>query len=397
MRRRETIRSSGSVTRVGKLGFGPLAGVVFCLILLGGSFAHASVAVLLEQPFGRIGAINPTGHSALYFDHICADTPVHLRACGPGETGVVISRYNGIGTLDWLAVPLVPYLYGVENARDIPTSMDRLTALRLRDLYRRQHLESIAPDTETGGIPQGKWYELIGSAFDRTIYGFQVNTTADQDARIIAMFNDRPNVTHFNGAFRNCADFVRSTINQLYPHAIRRNYVADFGLMTPKAVAHSLSRYASKHPETDLQVFQIRQVAGVLPRSIGVEGVTESMLKRYGAPIAVLSPQFAAMVLVAYLGRGRFAVPKDAPELNIAALQRVEAGEPTPLTTSGRTWNFEETVRDESEGYFRGKAVAETAPAIPGGSFPARIPAVETQSASFEPSCAECGGLPSFR
>ena len=367
------------------------------LALLSGTRAKASVAILLEQPYGGMGTFNPTGHSALYFDHICADTPVRLRACGPGETGVVISRYDGIGTLDWVAVPLVPYLYGVEKAEDIPSSMDRLTALRMRDLYRREHLESVAPDTETGGMPQGNWYELVGSTYDRTIYGFQVSSTADQDAKIIAMFNDRPNVTRYNGAFRNCADFVRPTVNRLYPHAIRRNYVADFGLTTPKAVAHSLSRYASKHPETDFQVFQIRQIPGALPRSVDVQGVTESLLKRYAVPMVVLSPHLTAVVLLAYLGRGRFAVPKDAPLFDVAALERVERGETTPLTVSGRTWNFEDAARGESEDYFRS---AETAPSHSperdAGSTALR-PVAEIQPAVFERLCTECGPSQSFR
>ncbi len=303
----------------------------FVCCVLGARASGASVAVLLEQPYGQLGTFNPTGHAALYFDHICADTPVRLRVCGPGEQGVVISRYDGIGTLDWVAVPIVPYLYAVDTAGEVPPRMDRLTVLRLRDLYRREHLESVAPDNEAGGMPGGNWYELVGSAYDRTIYGFQVETTADQDGAIIALFNDRPNVTRYNGAFRNCADFVRVTVDRLYPHAIRRNLVADFGLTTPKAVARSLTLYAKKHPETGFQVFQIRQVPGDLPRSVGVEGVTESLIKRYGVPLVLLSPHVTAVVLVAYVGRGRFSVPKDAPvlDLTVASTARPEmAGVP---------------------------------------------------------------------
>ena len=268
-----------------------------------------------------MGAWNPTGHSAVYFDHICAASPVELRACAPGELGAVISRYNGIGNYDWVAVPLVPYLYAVQTADQIPSSVSRLDVLRMRDLYRRNHLESVAPDTEDGGMPQGNWYELVGSAYDRTIYGFQVKTTPEQDAEIIALFNDRPNVTRYDGAFRNCADFARVTINRLYPHAIRRNLIADFGLTTPKSVARGLTHYAARHPEAELDVFQIPQVPGVLPRSKGVQGVTESLLKKYGLPLLILSPQVTAAVLVAYVGQGRFSMPKDAPALDLIALE----------------------------------------------------------------------------
>ena len=77
--------------------------------------ARASVSVLLEQPYGGLGMFNPTGHSAVYLDHVCAASPLELRPCRPGELGVVISRYDDIGGYDWIAVPLLPYLYAVES------------------------------------------------------------------------------------------------------------------------------------------------------------------------------------------------------------------------------------------------------------------------------------------
>ncbi len=287
--------------------------------------ARASVALLVEQPYGGLGVWNPTGHSAMYFDHLCAATPVRLRPCGPGELGVVVSRYDGIGNLDWVAVPLIPYLYAVGSAQEIPERVDRLTVLRMRDLYRREYLQAVAPDTETGGMPQGNWYELVGSAYDRTIYGFRVSTTAEQDARVMELLNDRPNVTRYDGAFRNCADFARLTLNRIYPHAVRRNFVADFGLTTPKSVARGLTHYARKHPGTDFAEFVVPQVPGDLPRSLGIEGVTESLLKRYGVPMTLVSPPVTAAVLVAYVGQGRFPMPKGAPKLDVAAMQAVAA------------------------------------------------------------------------
>jgi hypothetical protein len=292
------------------------------LLLLFAGPVRASVGLLLEMPYGHLGTFNPTGHAALYFDHICAETPLELRPCGPGELGVVISRYDGIGDFDWVAIPLVPYLYGVQSAADIPTTMDALTALRMRDLYRREHLEAVAPDTREGGMPQGNWYELVGSAYDRTIYGFQLNTTTEQDQEVIAYFNDRPNVTRYEGAFRNCADFTRVVLNRLYPAAIRRNYIADFGLTTPKSVARGLVHYGRKHPELELSMFRVPQVQGTIPRSMSIQGVTGSLLTRYGVPMAVLAPHVTAVVLVAYIGKGRFAVPKAAPVLDVAAMEQ---------------------------------------------------------------------------
>lgn len=279
--------------------------------------ANAEISLLLEEPYGGLGMVNPTGHAALYLDHVCAATPLQLRPCRPGELGVVIARYDGINGFDWIAIPLVPYLYAVDNPADIPQTMNREREDQLRDLYRRHALESVAPDLPDGSAPEGNWYELVGSSYDRKIYGFSLNTTADQDASLIAMFNDRRNVEHYNGAFRNCADFARTTINHIYPHAIRRNFVADFGLTTPKQVARGLSRYAKKHPGVDLHYFVIPQVPGTLPRSHGVEGVTESLLKRYGLPLVVLSPLATGVVFVAYMGHGRFDMPRNAPVLDL--------------------------------------------------------------------------------
>lgn len=317
------------------LGFPPhamkrLARVVFvavaALLAVAAVPARASVSLLLEQPYGGLGVFNPTGHSAVYLDHVCAASPVELRPCRPGELGVVISRYDGISDHDWIAVPLLPYLYAVESTADIPKSVNREQEWWLRDLYRRHALESVAPDLPDGSAPPGNWYELAGSAYDRTIYGFSLATTPEQDARLMAMFNDRRNVQRYNGAFRNCADFARTTINFLYPHAIRRNFVADFGLTTPKSVARALTHYASKHPEFEFHVFKVPQVPGTLPRSYGVQGVTESLLKRYGVPLVVLSPIATGVVFVAYMGHGRFDMPRHAPllDLNPPAIEETE-------------------------------------------------------------------------
>jgi hypothetical protein len=54
------------------------------------SKAHANVSLLIEEPYGFFGSINPTGHSAIYLNRVCAESPTVLRRCQPGETGVVI-------------------------------------------------------------------------------------------------------------------------------------------------------------------------------------------------------------------------------------------------------------------------------------------------------------------
>ena len=306
-----------------------------CVVALGGGVkAAASVSLLVEQPYGHLGHFDPAGHSAIYLDHVCAASPVELRPCRPDELGVVISRYDNLSGRDWVAIPLIAYLYAVDSADEIPESVDKADVARLRESYRREHLQMVAGDRPDGTAPENNWTQLVGASFDRAIYGFRVRTTPEQDEGLIAQFNDRANVEHYNGFFRNCADFARTTINRYYPHAVRRNIIADFGITSPKSVARSLTHYAKKHPEADLEVFKIDQVRGELPRSHATQDVSESLLKKYGLPLVVISPQMTAVVLAVYIGHGRFAMPKDPPTLDVAALQ---AGAQFPSPSASQT------------------------------------------------------------
>jgi hypothetical protein len=297
--------------RHGTMFFGVVAGAAAC--------AHASISLLMEEPYGTFGAMNPTGHAAVYFNRICADTPTVLRTCHDGEYGVVISRYHKIDGYDWLAIPLVAYLYAVDSVNDIPATVDKEQVAALRDAYRKKHLLELAPDNKRGGSPKGEWYELVGSSYDRTIHGFQVDSTPAQDQRFITTFNDRRNVGHFNLLFHNCADFSRVVLDIYLPHAIHRNFIVDVGLMTPKQVARSLVSYGKKHPEIDMTAFVIPQVPGSLPRSHAVDGVAQSLIesKKYLLPMVILAPEVTGGVVVAYMVDGRLKLPKGTPVFDI--------------------------------------------------------------------------------
>ncbi|HEY8997726.1 MAG TPA: hypothetical protein VIM60_07495, partial [Edaphobacter sp.] len=265
----------------------------------------------------------PTGHGALYFNHICAASPTRLRLCHADEQGVVVSRYHRIKGYDWLAIPAVPYFYAVERLEDAPMLVDAGMRDRMRDAYRRVHLREIVPDdvTEDGvaATPKGDWYQLVGSSYDRRIYGFQIETTREEDERFIARYNDSRNVSHFNLFFHNCADFSRIALNSFFPHAIHRNYFADFGLTTPKQVAKSLQSYAKKNPERPFTVFVVPQVMGTIPRSHNINGVAESLVKskKYVVPLAFLYPQATAVIGVSYLAQGRFKPPVAAEPVRL--------------------------------------------------------------------------------
>jgi hypothetical protein len=272
--------------------------------------AGASATLLMEEPYGKLGFFTATGHSAVYLSGVCAQTPLILRRCAPGETGVVLSRYDGIGGYDWIAIPLVPYMYAVEHPEDVPLFADAKVVAFLRDHYRRKYLEDIAPDLANGETPGGNWYELVGSSYDRTTYGFEIETTPEQDAALILKLNSSPNRSHFHLLTRNCADFAKDLINFYQPKALHRSYVADVGITTPKQMANMLVKFGTRHQELELSRIIIPQVPGSIARSKAVHGVVESFLKskKYIVPSAVASPIFAGCVAAVYFssGGGRF-------------------------------------------------------------------------------------------
>ncbi|WP_156994056.1 hypothetical protein [Terriglobus sp. TAA 43] len=276
--------------------------------------SHADVALLMEQPYGEFGKYNPTGHAAVFLSDICAETPTQLRRCRPGEYGSVISRYHKIHHQDWIAMPLVPYLYGVEHPSQIPASVTKEQVQQLRDAYWRAHLQELAPPDKNGNAPGGEWPQLVGSLFDRTIFGFAVHSTQEQDDRFIAIFNDKRNVGHFNLFFHNCADFSRVVLNTYYPGAIHRNVFGDFGMTTPKGAAKSLVKFGEKHPELHPTTFEMHQVPGDMPRSRNIDGVSESLVKskKYLIPLAILQPEVTGVIAADFLTRGRAKLPRTA-------------------------------------------------------------------------------------
>jgi hypothetical protein len=310
-------------------------GLVLTLGLLPGlQPARAAVALLMEEPYGELGAFDPAGHSAVYLNHICAESPIKLRPCGPGELGVVISRYHKIHKEDWIAMPLVAYLYAVEDASQVPHTVTKAQVAELREAYWRAHLQELAPARPDGSAPNGEWTQLVGGSYDRQIHGFQIETTAEQDERFIDIFNDRRNVGHFNALLHNCADFSRVVLDVYFPHSIHRNFIADLGITTPKQVARSLVKYGRKHPELKMSAFTILQVPGELRRSHPVDGVDESLVKskKYLLPLIILSPPLAGGVVVGYLSEGRMKLPKDATIFEVGDTQTVAAELPAPQT-----------------------------------------------------------------
>jgi hypothetical protein len=312
-----------------------LAAALFC------AQGHTQSALLMEEPYGFFGALNPTGHNAIYFERICAATPVTLRRCQPGELGAVISRYQGIGGYDWVAIPLIPYLYSVENAVDVPTHVDHDLVVELRGRYHEEHLASLGADLTPGNLVHGGWTQLLGAAYERRIYAFRFDTTEAQDDALIEKLNAGPNRTKFNLLFNNCADFARVVLNGYYPRKFSRSIFPDAGMTTPKQITYKLVRYSRKHPEMQLTVFEIPQIPGYRWRSHSAKGIDESIVTTiYAIPIVLINPYVAGGLFVDYLVRGRYhLIPKDPTVLgpdDLSALMATESTAPR-LTASSST------------------------------------------------------------
>jgi hypothetical protein len=294
-----------------------LASLLLCLVAAS-MHAHAGVTLFLEEPYSYDGAFAGTGHAAVYLTHICAESPLVLRRCAPGELGAVISRYDGIAGHDWIAMPLIPYLYAVENPENVPISADEKVADFLRDQYRRTHLQSIAPDGPDGQPPSGRWPEPLGVAYRRTIYGFQIDTTKEQDDQLIRKYNSDPNRDKFNLVTHNCADFARNLINTYYPKVLHRSIVRDLGVTTPKQMARLLVKFGERHPELHPSSFVIPQVSGDIRRSGPVRGIVESAFraKKYMVPLLVVHPVMASCFVVGAVGVGHFNPAKNAMVFN---------------------------------------------------------------------------------
>jgi hypothetical protein len=304
--------------------------------------AGAQAALLLEQPYGVYGLLNPTGHNAVYFQRICAETPVKLRRCRPGELGSVISRYEGIDGYDWVAMPLVPYLYSVERADEVPDRVTHHQVVLMRRRYREAHFHAIGLDRSGGSwVPNG-WKQLVGAAYERRIYAFRFDTTPEQDDELMARLNSRPNRSHFRMLYRNCADFSRTILDIYFPHRFHRSVFPDLGITTPKQMTGKLVRYARRHPELHLTVFEIPQIPGFRRFSQKNKDVAESFVTTgYAVPITLISPYITGGILVDYVARGRFHLIPKHPEVlgpdSLDALLEPENVPESPTTTTAST------------------------------------------------------------
>jgi hypothetical protein len=292
---------------------------------------RAQAALLLEDAAGFSSVLSPSGHVALYFARICADTPTRLRRCEPGELGTVISRYEGIKGTDWLAIPLLPHLYAVEEPMAVPAHVDHKTVAKLRQAYHDARLTTLGKNVPVGGRLMPGWNQLMGAAYERRIYAYRFETTEEQDDALIARLNDGQNISHFNFFTRNCADFTSDILNFYFPGTFKRRILPDAGITMPRQTAYQLVRYARSHPEIHLQLMEIPQIPGYRRQSGHSKGVAESLVVTGDViPLALLNPYVAAGVVLDYLICGRYPLGRQHPHVLSPETMAVLAGETNP-------------------------------------------------------------------
>jgi len=254
--------------------------------------------------------ITGTGHTAVYFSRICPETPLKLRMCRPDESGSVMSNYINIGedeSPEWNIVPLNIYLYGVEDPWNRPVFGSYKIKRVLEDRYRDKYLAAYCREQSCITSDKSEWREMVGATLLRSVFMFVVDTTPEQDLQLIAEFNAQPNKNHFNGITRNCADFTERVINTYFPRATHTDYLNDFGMTSPKAVARTFTHYAEHHPEAHFRVLHFAQVPGTIKRSRECRAGTEQLFRsKLIVPMLIFGSHELPFVAASYLLTGRF-------------------------------------------------------------------------------------------
>lgn len=290
-----------------------LAFVATLAASIGAPQVAADAGIVLNESLDTSAArITGSGHSAIYLSRICPDdSPTKMRMCRPGEQGSVLSNYTTFDEsrpYEWNIVPLSIYLYGVEDPRNRPMVSSKEIKAALEERYREKYLSAICGGMACVSSSSAEWRQMVGATLERSLYLFVVKTSVEQDRALVAEFNALPNVNHFNPLTRNCADFARRVMNAYFPHAVSPDYINDFFITTPKAITHSLTRYAAQHPELDLRVLHFTQVPGTIKRSYECRSGTEQIYhsKKFLIPLGVFAWQGIPAAFSTYVLTGRF-------------------------------------------------------------------------------------------
>jgi len=293
--------------------------------------ARADIGVVIADPTNAgVSAYTHAGHAMVYLSNVCAESPIKARLCEPGEQGSVVSIYPNFHEqkpYEWNILPLSLYLEGSADPGDRLLYGSHALKEALAQHVRLGFLSEVC----AGACPpetRGYWRDLVAATIERDVFIYAVKTTHAQDEAAVKWVNAQPNVNHYNGMTRNCAMYVRSLVNSIFPHAVHRDYLNDLGMMSPKAAARSFAHWAQKRPKLGFYCLHFAQKPGSVRRSGTASSGTEAAfhIKKYLIPAALIGDhEVAGSFFVAYFLTGRFNLFKESISYATPSLTQLQA------------------------------------------------------------------------
>ena len=248
--------------------------------------SRADIGVIVLEPVGALGFFTRVGHAGTYFSNICPDgSPIRMRLCLPGESGGVVSKYSPLSEhedYDWAIVPFEEYMHGLAS----PDFAPMIGTPKLQGAIERHNfgpLFSSDLKTSPGELPDGQWKAALATRFDRNIYILSVETSAADDAVIVAAFNAAPNKSRFNFFYRNCSNQAKAIFQLILPQVETiGDRTSGVTMETPKGLAKALVEQALENPELNLRVRRYAQIPGTFGRSRDVLFPMENTYRSLG-------------------------------------------------------------------------------------------------------------------
>jgi hypothetical protein len=257
------------------------------LVLAMANPSRADIGVIVLEPIGALGFFTRVGHAGTYFSNICQDgSPIRMRLCLPGESGGVVSKYSPLSEhedYDWAIVPFEEYMHGLASPDfapmiGTPKLQSAIERYNFGPLFSRA-LKTTSPEE----LPDGQWKAALATRFDRTIYILSVETSAADDAIIVAAFNAAPNKSRFNFFYRNCSNQAKAIFDLILPHIDTiGDRTSGVTMETPKGLAKALVDQALRNPELNLRVRRYAQIPGTFGRSRDVLFPMENTYRSLG-------------------------------------------------------------------------------------------------------------------
>ena len=261
--------------------------LVVSLVLVGASPGRGEVGAIVLEPVGALGFFTRVGHAGTYFSNICPDgSPVKMRLCRPGEHGGVVSKYFPLSEYedyDWAIVPFDEFMHGF-GASELAPLIGSHGLQRVIEQHNFGRLFSSAlQHNAMDDLPEGQWKAALATRFNRGIYIYSIETTAADDAALVAAFNAAPNKSRFNYFYRNCSDQARRIFDLILPNIELIGDRTDGVTMeTPKGLAKALVARALENPAIHLRVRRYPQIPGTFSRSRDVLFPMENTYKSIG-------------------------------------------------------------------------------------------------------------------